>query len=131
MLLLVTVFAISNVNGQDLPKSGDNYLNSSLNKFVGLWIWVNNSDTVWLKTSKENLKFPGEIRADVLIGRFKQLKGKTVVRDGFKSHYKATDKSTGFFAGMNQSGSKVTGSLGDYEANKFYKIDLILAENGK
>ncbi|MES2651051.1 MAG: DUF6705 family protein [Bacteroidota bacterium] len=131
-ILLITFLSVNDILGQNFPKAGSNYPNPELDKFVGNWIWINKSDTVWLKTKKENLKFSGNFTVDALIGHFKQLKGKTVVRDSFKTHNeKKQVRSTGFSAGMNQSGNKIGGSLSDYEANKFYKIELILGEDQK
>ncbi len=131
-LLIVAFFLVSIAKGQDFPKAGSNYPNPELDKFVGNWVWINKSDTVWLKTKKENVKFSGNFSVDALVGRFKQLRGTTVVRDGFEAHYKEKQgRHTGFSAGMNQSGNKIGGSLGDYEANRSYKIELVLSEDQK
>lgn len=90
---------------------------------------MSKTDTVWLNTKKENVKLPAgqDLTADILIGYFKQARGKTLVRDSFKAlNQKYSGKNTHFVAGMNQTAEKIDGSLTDSEANRNYKIELKL-----
>lgn len=132
VLLFVTSLITNNVWSQVTPKSGANYPNPELNKFIGNWIWVNKSDTIFLATKKENLKFSGNLSVDALTGHFKQIKAKKIIRDGIKtSNQGKSSKVTKFTAGMNQSGNTITGSLEDHEANKAYKISIFLSDDQK
>ncbi len=73
--ILIFLFAFSilkktNAQMPTPPQVNGNITNSTLDKFVGNWMWTNGTDTLKLVLKKENilLPFPENSRADVIIG---------------------------------------------------------------
>jgi hypothetical protein len=64
-----------------LPQPNGNITNSSLDKFVGTWMWTNGTDTLKIVFKKENILVPflENSRADLLIGFHIYKQGTTVI----------------------------------------------------
>lgn len=103
------------------PAPGSNVVNNYINKFEGVWQWVNGSDTLILKLKKTNKQF-GDYTEDVLLGVHKYIKNGLVLDDALNKYdsmilyYK---KSTALlYQNQGTDTSKVFGSIKDLSKKK-------------
>ena len=63
------------------PQPNGNITNSSIDKFIGTWVWSNGTETLTLVLKKENILLPflENSRSDMIIGFHKFEQGNTIV----------------------------------------------------
>ncbi len=72
-LFLVILLNANYSNSQTIsyPEQNGNNINNGLNKFVGTWLWVNDTDTIKIILKKENVLLPPDelnYRSDMIVG---------------------------------------------------------------
>ncbi|MCX6319705.1 MAG: hypothetical protein NTW29_20670 [Bacteroidetes bacterium] len=109
------------------PAPGSNVVNNNINKFEGVWHWVNGNDTLILKLKKINKQF-GDYTEDVLLGVHKYIKNGLVLDDALNKYdsmvlyYK---KSTVLlYQNQDTDTSKVFGSIKDLTKKKTNNLFL-------
>ncbi|WP_297984494.1 DUF6705 family protein [uncultured Chryseobacterium sp.] len=99
-IILFFSFSCSAQYGKEF-NNGDNYLNNSLNKFVGTWKYSDANQSLTIILKKENIKLPieNDVRADAIIGFHKFVKNGNIIEDNtmyFNTNY--SDKKFSLFA---------------------------------
>lgn len=109
------------------PAPGSNVVNNYINKFEGVWKWINGNDTLILKLKKTNKLF-GDYTEDVLLGVHKYVKNGIVIDDALNKydsmvlHYKKS--TTLLYQNQGMDTSKVFGSVKDLTKKKTNNLYL-------
>jgi hypothetical protein len=114
------------------PQPNGNITNSSLDKFIGTWVWSNGTETLTLVLKKENilLAFVENSRADVIIGFHKFEQGNTIVESSIS--YVNTNFSDGHstIIGGNREGFdnpyEITCKIKNIAKNKSGDLKLVM-----
>lgn len=114
------------------PQPNGNITNSSLDKFVGTWMWNNGTDTLKIVLKKENilLPFPENSRADAIVGFHIFKQGNNIVESSinYVNTVYADKKCT--ILGGNSVGfdnpNEIGGSLKNMAKNKLGQLKLVI-----
>jgi hypothetical protein len=114
------------------PQPNGNITNSSIDKFIGTWVWSNGTETLTLVLKKENilLPFPENSRAESIIGFHKFEQGNTVVESSIS--YVNTNFSDGHstIIGGNREGFEnpyeITCKIKNIAKNKSGDLKLVM-----
>jgi hypothetical protein len=103
------------------PTPGSNEFNNYINKFEGIWQWVNGSDTLTIRLKKFNTQY-ADFQKDVLMGTHKYVQNGIVIQnsmDKFDSIAINHKKNTVFLTNkLGSDTSKVRGSINDLTQGK-------------
>lgn len=134
ILLIVAFSGVNSGSCQDIPKPGSNVAHPSLDRFVGDWILVNQTDTIWLKLKKENVIMPSpfDFTQDMIVGYYRYVKGKNVIFDNLKHFdHKYSGKYSPFIATPNQTENEAEGGFRDFEKNKSFRAVYKISKDRK
>jgi hypothetical protein len=114
------------------PQPNGNITNSSIDKFIGTWVWSNGTETLTLVLKKENilLPFPENSRAESIIGFHKFEQGNTIVESSIS--YVNTNFSDGHstIIGGNREGFEnpyeITCKIKNIAKNKSGDLKLVM-----
>ena len=114
------------------PQPNGNITNSSLDKFIGTWVWSNGTETLTLVLKKENilLPFPENSRAESIIGFHKFEQGNTIVESSIS--YVNTNFSDKHYTiiGGNREGfdnpNEITCKIKNIAKNKSGDLKLVM-----
>ena len=114
------------------PQPNGNITNSSLDKFIGTWVWSNGTETLTVVLKKENilLPFPENSRAESIIGFHKFEQGNTIVESSIS--YVNTNFSDGHstIIGGNREGFdnpyEITCKIKNIAKNKSGDLKLVM-----
>jgi hypothetical protein len=134
IIVLFTVFISKLTIAQmpNPPQPNGNIINSSLDKFIGTWMWTNGSDTLKIVLKKENilLPFPENSRADVIVGFHILKQGNNIIEssiDHVNTSY-ADKKSTILVSNSEGVGNpnEIGGSVKNISKNKSGQLTLVI-----
>lgn len=114
------------------PQPNGNITNSSLDKFIGTWMWTNGTDTIKIVLKKENilLPFPENSRADAIVGFHIFKQGNNIVESSIS--YVNTNYSDKYstILGGNSVGignpNEIECSIKNIAKNKIGQLKLVI-----
>jgi hypothetical protein len=88
------------------PQSNGNITNSSLDKFIGTWMWNNGADTLKIVLKKENILLPflENSRVDMLIGFHIYKQGNSVIESSISNYNSSYSDNQYTILGGNRVG---------------------------
>jgi hypothetical protein len=132
LLIFFAVVFLNRVIAQTiLPQPNGNITNSSLDKFVGTWMWTNGTDTLKIVFKKENILLPflENSRADILVGFHIYKQGTTVIESSIaNSNTSFSDKQYTILGGnrVGIDNLDLTCTIKNSTKNKLGELNLTM-----
>lgn len=115
-----------------IPQANSTIYNSSLNKFVGTWVYINNNDTITIMLKKETILLPvsQNVHEEVIVGYHCYTKGGVIIESSLQhSNANFSEKKSTILASNRagiDDGSFLDGTLKDISKSKLVKIHMVI-----
>lgn len=132
LYVIFTLSAMTSLLGQvhQTPQPNSTLLNSSLDKFVGKWQYVNNDDTVVIVLNKQTILLPiyENCYEEVIVGFHKYKKGNVIIESSLEYSLTAYSEKKSTILVSNRVGMDngffINGSLKDISRAKLVNVQI-------
>lgn len=126
MIALNFLLGLFGAQAQNLPKSGSNIKDNTLDQFQGTWVWNKGNEKVKIYLRKENVEMIKGITSDVLVGFHSFEKNGKVVETSLNSNKSDfNDKKWTLLISNNPNQSMLHGLLKDLSKDKTVDVQLV------